>query len=145
QVASEVSQHTSNSGSNTTPSSPQLNKAAARITLVNRYQLKMREKLEYLDLQEWDRNVSLVTDVPGIRKSRLLIECVNHIRKSFLGFLKDLVDLIIVSYNNGNTPSNLDLQLGAEKSLSLQLLHSAFVNPSRKYIEFVVNLKREGF
>ncbi|CAG8493164.1 15402_t:CDS:2 [Funneliformis caledonium] len=89
--------------------------------------------------------VGLVTGVPGIGKSRLLIECVNHIRKSFPGFLKDLVDLIIVSYNNGNTPSDLNLQLGAEKSLSLQLLHFAFVNPSRKYIEFVVNLKREGF
>ncbi|CAG8723482.1 10346_t:CDS:2, partial [Funneliformis caledonium] len=56
--------------------------------------------------------VGLVTGAQGIGKSRLLMECVNHIRKRFPGILKDLVDLIIVSYNNGNTPSDLDLQLG---------------------------------
>ncbi|CAG8556269.1 5426_t:CDS:2 [Funneliformis mosseae] len=38
--------------------------------------------------------VGLVTGAQGIGKSRLLMECVNHIRKRFPGFLKDLVDLI---------------------------------------------------
>ncbi|PKY48124.1 hypothetical protein RhiirA4_463605 [Rhizophagus irregularis] len=92
-----------------------------------------------------DRNchpIGLATGAPGVGKTRFLLECVNHLREKYPEFLKNLVDVVVISYNNGNLPSDLDKQLDVEKSLSLRLLHATFVDPIRGFDDFANDLKK---
>ncbi|CAB4391497.1 unnamed protein product [Rhizophagus irregularis] len=86
--------------------------------------------------------IRLTTGALGVGKTQFLLECVNHFWEKYPEFLKNLVDVVVISYNNGNLPSDLDKQLVVKKNLSLHLLHATFVNPIRKFDDFANDLKK---
>jgi hypothetical protein len=59
--------------------------------------------------------IRLAVGTPGIGKTQFLLEYINHLQENYPGLLGNLVDVIMISYNNGNLPSNIDKQLDAEK------------------------------
>ncbi|KXS08841.1 hypothetical protein M427DRAFT_50276 [Gonapodya prolifera JEL478] len=67
----------------------------------------------------------------GVGKTRFLIE---------LGRIASL-PVAILSYNNGNEPTNMDSVMGPELSLSARLLHAIFVRPNQPFESFARDLQ----